>query len=632
MILVVFGVLNIRGLSFYEQTNPFNITFIGGDNHTYFLNVPIYFYISRLQLNLNLSLNNGTELIDSEGGASTIEYDTSPPFFAQSFIANNSRFSSACIQKGGGDTANYSLYDDNSNKPGTKLLSWVAPQYASCAQGNHEYTLIQGNRYWVVLHNKPNWIHIFRTVSDAYPRGVIANSTDGITWTLNNSVDTIFRVWYEVLPEINISYQTTPIDTTKNKFNVLLNSVLLNNILLNNCNCSNCSIIGSNCNIPITFYSKTSGKINITLINSSGFNNSKLNITIFNENGSLLTQTTNIILGRENFEQENSTATGSILIDNLGPGEYSVSISSAGYSSRTYTVTLSDVNTVYLNAYLGFNTSDVTFTVKDDYTLQLMANVLGTMYKSINNTWTPIESKYTDITGRIQFSYQDDTRYRFYLSKTNYQDYIFILDPVLFDDYDVFMTPIASINESQDYDDIGVIWTPTLFYNSQINNFTFLIQSPAGALINYGYTLTYPGGSTSESGSSALGSQLESNFTITGASYSDTLRMDWYYTTSLAGTRNFTNYYPIAITGYNRTMVGLRDQTYGLGLFERLLIMVIGAIFIVGIATLIGRPIPGLVLGVMFMGMLAYMRFVPLWSILISIAVTLILVGSQMEV
>ena len=75
----------------------------------------------------------------------------------------------------------------------------------------------------------------------------------------------------------------------------------------------------------------------------------------------------------------------------------------------------------------------------------------------------------------------------------------------------------------------------------------FLIQSPDGELTSYGYTLTYPGGSSSNSGSNAIGSQLESTFTISGASVNDTVLLYYYYDTDLSGFRNFSYRYPILV-------------------------------------------------------------------------------------
>ena len=64
-----------------------------------------------------------------------------------------------------------------------------------------------------------------------------------------------------------------------------------------------------------------------------------------------------------------------------------------------------------------------------------------------------------------------------------------------------------------------------------------------------------------------------------------------------------------------------KDNTYGLGIFERLLIATIIIIFTVGIATLIGQVIPGLALGMFVYGFLCFIGFIPLWAILPSMLI-----------
>lgn len=417
-----------------------------------------------------------------------------------------------------------------------------------------------------------------------------------------------------------------------------LNFTVVNDILNNYCTCDGCSYSGGFCEIPFIFHSDTPGFLQYYDLIAEFGANYRLNITIRDEqNYSLILHSTTIEFSSDNLTDSKTTTTGLLYREDLLPGVYdlkfTVDDTSQGYSSRRYVVTLNNRTTTQLNAFLNRNVSDVTFTVTDKDTSELLEGVLATMYRFLNGSYQAVESHFTDITGRVQFNYQSDTKYRFYFAKSQYQDYIFYLDPVLFSEYDVKMMRVTFINESQDYDKIALIYSPTLFYNDEPNNFTFLIQSPYGELIQYGYILEFPGGTDNQAGTNALGSQLESvNFVITGATYQDSLTLHYWYETDIAGLRNFTRNYDIVVSGYNQTWVGIRDQTYGLGLFERLLILVLGSVIIVGIATLIGRPIPGMALGVLFMGIMAYMKFVPLWSVLISITVSLVIIGSQSEV
>lgn len=409
------------------------------------------------------------------------------------------------------------------------------------------------------------------------------------------------------------------------------------NDILDSCDCLNCSIIGSNCRIPFHLQSWGPGiweysNINLTYDPSFG-----IQITIRDEQtGQLITENTSILYIGDDFQDTKYTNTGYFTRTDLEPGQYELTFSvvneSLNYGSRRYVINIVEREPTTLTAYLNMNTTEVTFSVLDKDTSEQLENVLTTMYRYINDSYQVVESHFTDLTGRVKFNYEEDTRYRFYFAKSSYEDYIFYLDPVLFSEYEVKMTRDYSFNQSQDYDNIALIYDPKLFYDERLNNFTFLIQSPGGELTSYGYVLTFPGGTSSSTGSDALGSQLFTEFNITGSAVGDTLEVNYFYNTNASGLRNFTAYYPIVLSSYNNTMISNRDKTYGMGIFERILIMVIGTLMIVGIATLIGRPMPGMALGLIWMGILIYIWPDLIWSGLISLTLGLIILGSQTEV
>ena len=269
------------------------------------------------------------------------------------------------------------------------------------------------------------------------------------------------------------------------------------------------------------------------------------------------------------------------------------------------------------------------FTIKDSKTFTLLSGVYSTMYKLIGGSWATVASKYTDFTGRVQFNYAEGEDYKFFLTKSGYGALMFELTPILFGSYDVLMEKNVSLNTSQDYDKIALTYSPTIFYNDRETNFTFNIHCPYAELTGYGYGLSFPGGTSNESGSVDIGEELTSNFTITGATSTDRLRLDYYYQTDIAGRRTFTYYYEIITATGNYTMIANRDKTYGLGLVERVLVSVFIVLLTVGIATLVGQPVPGMGIGLLMYFYLCYVGFVPLWSVLISITIGLIILGSR---
>jgi len=284
-----------------------------------------------------------------------------------------------------------------------------------------------------------------------------------------------------------------------------------------------------------------------------------------------------------------------------------------------------------LTLYTQDSTQTTTLTVKDKDTNELLENVYGTMYRRIEGTWQPIESKYTDITGRVEFSYESDVKYKFFLSKSLYNPVIFYLDPVKFNSYDILMTKNTTLNTTQDYDRVALVYYPKLFYNNLTNSFTFIIQSPYGELEDYGYNLTYPSGGSNNTGSNGAGEELTSVFNISGAALGDRLKLDYYYETSISGRRNFTYYYDILISLDNNTMMGMQDKHYGLGIFERLLIVVCIVLVLVGFASLVGQSTPGMFIGIGIFIYFTYTGFIPLWPVLISIAMGLLMLGSNPE-
>lgn len=478
--------------------------------------------------------------------------------------------------------------------------------------------------FWFCYNNSPGYSFLG---SDLSERNIYE---EAIYWNLTNIRNSSLQVG-----NMDGVYEWNQTGTAYSNNLVNINTSRLNKIITDGCTCTGCIYSAPTCSVPFRFYSNTSGELTYLSLNVSYENTFSINISIRDsETNALITENTSVRFSKSDYEETIYTDTGLLYKSDLEYATYSVFFSvkngTVGYSNRIYTVTLSNSSTVRLTAYLSKNTSTVTFTVVDIYTSEFIPNVLSTMYQYIGSSYVPIESHYSDITGRVQFTYQANTNYRFYFANAGYEDYIFYLNPILFSEYDVRMTPTSTINQSQDYEGISLVYSPYLFYPGA-NSFTFLIQSPDGELTAYGYTLTFPGGTDTQAGSNAIGSQLQSSFNITGASWNDRLQLDYYYHTDASGFRNFTYYYPIAVNQTNTTFMNLKDETYGLGIFERLLIATLMWVFIVGVSTLIGRPIPGLALGVLVMGFLVYTGFIPLWSIIISIFVSMLYIGSQGE-
>ena len=358
------------------------------------------------------------------------------------------------------------------------------------------------------------------------------------------------------------------------------------------------------------------------------YTTNSININIFDEQtGNKITENVSIIFSSDSDQFTNITSTGSFYIDYLDNTEYQISFSADNYDVRIYTVTVGNKTAQNLNAYLAANTSKVLFTVSDTDTSEILSGALVSMYTYINGSWETIESKDTDITGRVQFSYIEDINYKFYISKSGYQDYIFYLNPILFTEYDIKIIKTTLINYSQDYDNVNIIYAPNYFIDDSENSFNWIISSTSGYLIDYGIMLTFEDGSILQStGNNAIGSQLNINFNLSDSSVYDVVKLDYYYISTVSSRKNFTLNIPINvnITAEKNTFMSNTGNTFGLGIFTRVALATMVVLFIVGISTMVGQTLPGFVLGLFAYGYMAYIGFIPLWLILPSILVGLI--------
>jgi hypothetical protein len=285
--------------------------------------------------------------------------------------------------------------------------------------------------------------------------------------------------------------------------------------------------------------------------------------------------------------------------------------------------------TYLLPLYVTLGSTQTEFTLKDINTNKVLENVLCTSYIELSGNYQTVESKLSDITGKMKINYLANNNYKFLCSKSGYTPLIFYLKPPSATAYDVPMSPTTTINQTFDYDRISLAYSKGPFYNG-VNNFTFVIGS-LGELVSYGYKLTYPGGVTQNGGTNANGESLTSQFTIVGATVTDLVYLDYWYYRQDQGNKTFAPTFAIAVPTSNYTMIANIGKTYGLGLIERVLICLFAVIFVVGMATLIGQPIMGFVMGLILLGFFSYIQFFPMWAGIITFIFGAIFLFSRVE-
>lgn len=400
----------------------------------------------------------------------------------------------------------------------------------------------------------------------------------------------------------------------------------------------------TNQNVSIT----TSGEYNddSALLNASPYlqlynftlypDPSSIQIYIYDaESGTLATENITITASGNTFSETRTTTNGETLFGNLTTGIYTFTFSGANYTSQTYTLTIGTNTYQTLNAWLSTNTSNLRFIMRDWDSALEIENVSVTMQRIVNNTWVTVESRLSDITGRVLFQYLENTRYRFTTSKTGYTSRTFELNPVdpliAEEGYTVRIRKSTTQTDPSNFAGVNIEINPTT-YKEGLNNFTYYLFSPEGQITEFGYTLTFPGGTTSDSSNEAYGTTLSTTINISGASLGDTVNLTYYITDTIRGTRNYTASYFIDVTTNTWTFTNIRDTDYGFTLFEKLIIATLGIIVVGGAAFLFLGGLAGGIVALITMGFFYWIGFLTLWMILPSIFGALFLIiwrGSQ---
>lgn len=347
------------------------------------------------------------------------------------------------------------------------------------------------------------------------------------------------------------------------------------------------------------------------------------------DTGDTITANISVTVSGNITEETYSTTTGFLYIENLTDGQYTIKLQGTNYSLSTYIVTVADQSSQVLNAYLSLTTEETIFTVQDFDSGATLEGASMTMERLVNSSWTVIESKLTDITGRAQFSYKIGVKYRFTVTLLNYETKQFTLDPIIFDSYTVRLEKETTLEEDVDYTAVSTTHSPKAYYEDQNETFTLLFQSPGGVLQTYGYTFAYPGGSSSGSGNNSIGETFTHAFTISGASIGDYANLTYWYDTTLGDNRSFTYRYLVSGVIQNQSHLDVRNQDYGLGDFEKGLIGTGVTVLIAGLGTLVGGALTGGSLGLLGLGYFTYIGFFGIWHVLISFLVGLILIAMR---
>ena len=252
----------------------------------------------------------------------------------------------------------------------------------------------------------------------------------------------------------------------------------------------------------------------------------------------------NITVQNANYSYSNNSISGVARLSNILSGTYDVFVSSSDYDSASYVVTVTDNSFQTLDAYLIKSNGTFIFTVQDKATGGSLEGASIAMKRYINSTLTTVAVKYSDITGRAEFDYNDGIVYYFTLLKNGYDTKDFSLE-ILFDSYTVLMTPSSSMNESVYLDDVSFNLVGAEFVNST-SWVSYYFNSPLGSLENYNLSILLNNGSVfTSSGSSTGGSVLNVSVSTPSAQFGDVALVYLNYKSSFnAGVSSYSFIFP----------------------------------------------------------------------------------------
>lgn len=331
----------------------------------------------------------------------------------------------------------------------------------------------------------------------------------------------------------------------------------------------------------------------------------------------------------DNYENDSNVNTSIAYFGNVSAGIYTARVQSSGYGTRYQNITMTSGAHVDLTVYLSQVAGNSTLVFKDKYTSETIEGVSYAMYRLINGSWQVISSGLSDITGRVFFTFAPDTSYNFVCTKSGFVPKNFSLTPH-YSSYDVQLIPIYQGEGDIQFGSITAQLQGIPPLNNKNNFITLFIASPYGTLQGYGLNLTYGATTVSGSGANAIGGTVALNITISGAGLNDFMVATYYFNESNGNYREFSEMFALGnATAGNGTMEGLRDEKFGMGALELLIIAFGITLVLAGFGAVIGGSAGAGLIGIASMSFFTYMGFVPLYAFLPFALVGIVLLISS---
>jgi hypothetical protein len=324
------------------------------------------------------------------------------------------------------------------------------------------------------------------------------------------------------------------------------------------------------------------------------------------------------------------TTNGTALIQNNWSGNYIINAYNQNFSKSTIVLSTSASGGMfYGNLFLLNKSLNTIFTVQDRLTADILSDVTISQARLISSVWTEISSKNSDITGKAQFYFVPETKYRFTVSKTGYNTKVFYLDPILYSTYTIQLDKSTTNYFYADYEDLYISYSPKSFDSTSQNNLTMIIRSEKGILTSYNATIGYPGGTLFQSGVANSGETFELKFNITGNTIWDKVNVTISYMTIVNTSRTFRYQHEITgNVGSPYTWAGNLKNNYA-NSFEKIILTVLIIIIITGFAMYQAGPQAGGVVTILCMVFAVMTNFLPLYTVVPGILIGLMLIATR---
>lgn len=355
---------------------------------------------------------------------------------------------------------------------------------------------------------------------------------------------------------------------------------------------------------------------------------SSVRVTVRRESDGTIMDNTNITLtvsndiGEDVFDITAGVDNGTKFVGNLTPDNYTFKFQATGFSTRSYALEVGEDTTQSLTAYLAQTNQTVIFTVIDDNTLAPIPQSDVLIERSINGTWTTVENRKTDVTGRVQFTFIIGEAYRITADADGYNPRTFTLDPILFTSYNIPLSKTSTV-ESR----VNTRLEPNnpRFVESETTTVKFTFIAPGGNLQSYQLTWTTPDGNTvTRSGTQATGQTFTGiNIPVGTVDIGDQVTLEYSYTDTSGDTTTRKNTFGVLDDQLkNNTFAGNINKTYGgFGDFQRIVTVGAGAAGAGGVGGIVAGATGAVTFILAVYAFAAYAGIINAWSIAVTVII-----------